>query len=113
MSEAPLPQKNRRLTRRKPPKGRVAVGCYRGSWDMGENLGVSMLDVSESGVRLLVKDPLAVGLEVLVILEGSTNVRPLKRLGKVIWTIPAPEGNHCIGISFHKRVEYRELVNLT
>ncbi len=80
---------------------------------MGRDLGLSILDLSERGVRLMVKEDLVVGLEVVVVLEGSTNARPVKRTGKVVWSLAAATGNHCVGISFQKRIEHRDFLILT
>src|SRR5256885_2178544 len=51
-------RKNRRANPRRAPKGSTRVTCRRGSLGLGPNLALSLLDVSETGARLLVKEPL-------------------------------------------------------
>ena len=38
-------------------RGRIRISCYKGTLDLGANLAMSLLDVSESGIRLLLKAP--------------------------------------------------------
>src|SRR5205807_5017007 len=49
---------NHRRTRRRRPKNHTKVTCHKGPFGLGPNVAVSMLDVSEAGIRLVVKVPL-------------------------------------------------------
>ena len=99
MSE-PSFTKNQRRSRRSAPWGKVRVTCQRGAVGLGPNLALGLLDVSETGVRLRVKDSLRPGRVVALGLEGPSNSRPLTRLGTIIWSVPSTDGSHCVGISF-------------
>lgn len=113
MSEA-IPRKaNGRGSLRRKPRGKIKIVCQRGSLDLGANLAQSILDISETGVRLVLREPLRCGQEVSITLEGIGGSRPVKRLGKVVWSVPSADGNHCTGINLEKRLEYRQFLELT
>jgi hypothetical protein len=95
------------------PKGGTRVTCRRGVLDMGPNLAVSLLGLSEAGARLAVCEALPLGREVSVGLAGPAHRRPVVRIGKVVWSAPAPDGTQHAGVAFHERLPYRELVELS
>lgn len=109
----PNPQKNRRGNPRRNARAKVKVGCYKGSMDMGPNLGVSLLDVSESGVRLIVKTALPGKQEVLITLEGRGHNRPIKLPGVVVWCQALEGGNCALGVRLDKFLDYRDLLEVT
>ncbi len=113
MSDSQQSRNNLRRSKRKAAKGRVRASCYRGPWEMGTNLALSVLDLSETGVRLLLKEAVTVGQEVSIILESPTNARSVKRTGTVAWSASTADGKPTAGINFHKVVEYRDLLELT
>lgn len=80
---------------------------------MGPNLALSVLDISETGIRLILREPLRGRQEVCITLEGVGGARPLKRVGRVMWSVPSTDGNHCAGINFEKRLDYRQFLELT
>ena len=110
MTEPNPPGRNRRLNRRRPAKHRVKVVCRANAMDLGPNLALAVLDVSETGMRLMVKDLLRPGREVSVSLEGQSIRRPLLRVADVAWCVPAADGAYCLGVSFQKRLSYRDFV---
>jgi hypothetical protein len=113
MSEASSAQRNRRLSQRRQPKVRVKLACRKGGLDLGLNIATALLDVSESGARLLLKEGLAAGNEVSVSLEGPNHRRPVLRLGHVVWCVPAADGAYCVGVNFQKSLPYKDLYYLT
>lgn len=109
----PAPQ-NRRAFQRRRPRGKLKVLCYKGTHDLGENLALSVADVSESGVRLHVKIELPKGQDVLLLLEGREHTRPLKTAGRVVWCRPLPEENKFhIGVQLTNYLHYRDLLKMT
>ena len=66
---ADSPRPDHRLCRRRPARGRVRVVCQKGAMGLGVNLAVALLDVSESGARLILSGPLQRGQEVSLTLE--------------------------------------------
>ena len=112
MSE-PKPASNRRRSIRRRPRGKVRVCCYKGSFDLGHNLAVSLLDLSDIGARLIVKAELKPGQEVFLIVEVPHYIHPVRLPATVVWCRPESEGTFCIGADFQKRMEYLDLQNLT
>jgi hypothetical protein len=106
-------QKNRRLNWRRPPNGLIGVVCQKGSLGLGLNLALSLVDLSEDGACLLVKEALNLGEEVCLNLEAPGNRRPVRCLGQVVWVQPRSEGVYSVGIRFEKRVAYADLLHLT
>jgi hypothetical protein len=106
------PVKNRRVFARRVPKRKSKICCYKGALDLGPNLALTLLDISESGIRLVLKSPLDPGQEVNVTFEGIAHKRPLKCNGRVIWCIGAQDGSHCVGIRLDKYLPYQEIARL-
>jgi hypothetical protein len=104
--------RNRRLSPRRLPKVRVRVVCRKGCFDLGQNVAVSLLDVSEEGARLVLKELLPVKQEVTVGLQGPNHRTPVSRVGTIVWSVPTAESGYCVGISFQKRLPYCDLLNL-
>jgi hypothetical protein len=104
---------NRRGSRRFPPRGRVKVTCRKGSLDLGPNLGVALLDASETGARLVLSVGLVFGQEVFLTLDSPTGGRPPRRLGTIVWTVAAADGTFLTGVQFAKPLRYTELSHVT
>jgi hypothetical protein len=105
-------QKNRRIFARRLPKRKARICCYKGALDLGTNLAVSLLDISESGVRLIIKSALDAGQEVNLTFEGIAHQRPLKSTGRIVWCVPTQDGNCCVGIKLDKYLPYQEIARL-
>jgi len=107
----PTPQNRRRCRRLLPKNGTRAI-CLRGSLGLGNNLAISVLDLSEEGVRLLLKEPMVVGQELEINLESINHRRPLKILGNVAWAVPTADGTCCVGVRFQRSLRYAEVTQL-
>ena len=90
-------------------KGTTKVVCTRGWLGLGTNLAVSILDVSTTGVRLVVKSALEKGQQIEVSLAAPLAPRCLKGQAKVAWALALADGNYCVGAQFERRLSYREL----
>jgi hypothetical protein len=98
---------DRRASRRRPPRDWVRIECRKGAHGLGRNIGKQFLDLSETGVRLLVSAELQVGDEAEIILTGVGSLnKPLKRVGKVIWAFKTDEDLYCVGLRFAKPLAY-------
>jgi hypothetical protein len=113
VSEPEPKKKNRRLFPRRSAIPKVKVTCRTNVLDMGPNVAVAVLDVSETGVRLLVNVPLQVGQEVLLGMEGAAHPRPVMRQGKVVWCVQVTEGGHCAGIRLEKDLKGEDVEKVT
>jgi PilZ domain len=110
----PAPKvKNRRIYLRRNAKASTKATCRKGTLDLGPNLALGVLDLSETGVRLRLRQPLDAKQEVAVTLEGANHHRPLRIVGRVAWCVATAAGEHLAGIAFDKRLPYVELFKLT
>src|SRR5262249_8490810 len=104
---------DRRASRRRPPRGSIRIECRKGAYGLGRNLSKQFLDLSETGVRLLVSAELRPEDEVEVILTGAGSMRPLKRIGRGIWAFKAGEAGYCAGLRFDKPLSYVHVQQLS
>jgi hypothetical protein len=107
------PRTNRRSTPRRKAKVKVKVRCFRGIMEAGPNLAVKILDVSQTGVRLILNAALEREKDVVVILEGPLQLRPFRVTGRVTWSVPAEDGTHCTGIRLDRYFTYQDLQYLS
>ena len=103
---------NLRRARRQIAKGSTKARAFRNWLGLGPNIGVRVLDISETGVRLVVSEEMALGREFELELEGPGS-RPLKMLANVVWCIKTENGGYCIGACFQKVLPYATLGALT
>jgi hypothetical protein len=106
------PVRNKRLTRRRPPKRTTRALLYGSAIGVGANLAVSVLDLSETGIRLVIKSEMKVGQQVQVELESSSR-RLVKVQATLIWILPTIDGNFCAGFQFDKTIEWGSILSLT
>jgi hypothetical protein len=112
MTQTAAALRNRRLSRRKLPKGGLKVLCQKGSWGLGPNLALAVLDVSEAGIRLVLKAPLEHGQEISVTLSTPGRCRPLHALARTVWSVETADGAYCVGASFERRLSYADVIGL-
>jgi hypothetical protein len=106
MTPLAAPAANRRSSTRRKPKASTKVQCIANPMGLGPNVAVSVLDVSETGIRLVLKSALAVGQEIEIGLEGAADRKPTKVGARVIWCAALADGNFCTGARFHKPLPY-------
>jgi hypothetical protein len=104
-------QSNRRRSQRRKPRSSVRLQCRKGSQGFGPNLAAGALDLSESGVRLIVTQALDDMAEVEVVIDGYGMNRPIKRVANVRWQVKMDNGQFCTGVEFQKRIDYRDWQN--
>lgn len=100
--------KNRRRSVRRAARNSVKAECRKGAYGLGADLAVQLLDLSDSGIRLIIKQALDIRAEVEIIIGGYGMRQPLKRLGNVRWLIALEGGLFGVGIEFQKHLPYRE-----
>lgn len=103
---------NRRRAARRKPRGYVKLECRKGAIGLGTNVATTLLDVSETGARLIVAQELAIQQEVEVVLSGHGIRQLIRRLSRVRWQVKLEDGKFCIGVEFEKRLDYRDWQNL-
>jgi hypothetical protein len=80
--------------------------------DLGHNIALGVLNISQTGVRILVNCDLPVRQEVTLTMESYDRPRPLRILGDVIWCRPDGERWE-VGIQLQKRLDFRDFLKLT
>lgn len=106
MSDQSPATPNRRRARRRAPKRSTKIFCYKGPLGLGPNLALAILDLSETGVRAVLKEPLPQKQEVEINLDSLNHRRPLKVMGDVVWCVAAADGTWCVGIQFQRALGY-------
>jgi PilZ domain len=113
MSEPVPALPNRRRSRRQPAKITTKIFCTKNTMGLGHNVAQSILDLSETGIRLQVKEPLRKDLEVEINLDNLNHPRPLKIRGKIVWSVAGADGTCYIGVQFDKPIRYVNVTMLT
>jgi hypothetical protein len=109
--QPPAPRRNLRRCRRQAPKGSAKAQAYRNALGVGSNIATAILDVSETGARLLLKEQLRNGQELEVNFE-TMGARPIKTIAVVVWTVAAADGRFVTGVRFDRALRYTELITL-
>jgi PilZ domain-containing protein len=99
---------NRRSGLRRPLQSSIRVECRKGSTGLGPNLTQAFLDLSQSGIRLVVRSPFRKGEEAEVLIVGN-GIHPLKRIADVAWSVPTEDGYYVVGLHFHRALSYAEV----
>jgi hypothetical protein len=102
----PVRRQNRRASRRLAPKAQLRVECRKSVVGLGMNIAGSVLDVSETGIRLIVKAPLEKNKDVEIILTGASYVAPIKRVARVVWVLPTENDCYAAGLNFSPALDY-------
>src|SRR5262245_33051838 len=102
-------QSNRRLARRFLTSGTARVECRKGTMGLGPNLAVSAIDMSEIGIRLLLRTALEKGTEVELLFSGVGLAKPVKSFARVTRCSAQDDGTYQVGFQFERRLRYQEL----
>jgi hypothetical protein len=98
-------------------RGAAAPGCQvicrKGLLDLGIDYALGLVDVSATGARLLVSEPLARWEVLSLAFLGPNPRRPLKRTGTVRWCASTGQGAHCVGVALDRRLADYDLRLLT
>jgi PilZ domain len=101
--------RNRRLNRRQLPKGSTKASCYKGLFGLGRDIAVAVLDISQYGAQLVVKEALGPGQPIEVGLEGLGRQKPIRLPAVVIWCMEGADGNHLVGARFERSLSYADM----
>lgn len=103
---------NRRAFTRRLTSGKVKVTCHRSGTQPSDDLAVSLGDVSESGLRLLVRETLQKWQEVTIGLTGQDEQRPMQVTGTIVWSEPA-DGGYLVGVHLAKPLPLSAIQKVT
>jgi hypothetical protein len=71
-----------------------------------------LLDVSETGVRLIVGQEFPPASEIEISMTGHGLKGTVKRLANIRWQLKLDNGKFCIGAEFQKRIAYNDWQNI-
>ena len=103
---------NRRRSQRRRPRNSAKIECRKGAFGMGPNLATGALDISDTGARLIVRQPMELAAEVEIVINAYGINKPIKRMAYIRWQLELAGGGYCIGAEFQKRLDYRDWQNL-
>jgi hypothetical protein len=109
--QAPGSSRKSRFLLRHRSRGKVE--CRRGAAGSSNNIGKSLIDVSEQGARLVVKEAIDNGRIVELRMYGKGDNRPVIVLGKVVRCEPTADGSFSLGVRFDRHIPYADLRRLT
>ena len=99
-------QQNRRRLRRASARSHVKLQCRKGALGLGPNLASRVLDISDSGARLIVTQELKLSAEVEISIDGHGMKGMIRRLGIIRWQVKLETGQFCVGVEFHKCLDH-------
>jgi hypothetical protein len=99
---------NRRKSPRRKVRATVKLECRKGTYGFGSNITQTVLDLSDTGVRLVVNQELTLLGEMEVLITSYGMRESIKRIAIVRWQVKLENGSFCVGIEFEKRLQYRD-----
>src|SRR5215213_4227836 len=99
------PEKNRRGSLRKRPRGWVRLEC-RGRSGIGPNIAHTLWDISQTGVCLVTMSPVAPGEVLEVRISSNSSASNIVTSGTVVWVDPLDESQFTIGLRFNESLSY-------
>lgn len=109
----PDTERNRRTSRRRPPRSGVKVSVRAGTMGLGPDLAAGVIDVSEDGLCVRLKAPLPIKTEAEVSFEKVGSGRPIKVLAEVRWCVTDPDGGVRAGLQLRHRLPFAQLMDFT
>lgn len=102
---------NRRNSKRMPARTSVTIEVRKGAMGLGANIAAQFLDISEGGVRVVLKSDLPKQTEVEITLTGHGIRKPIKRIAVVCWSVKLDSGQFAMGFNFDKRIPFQDVTN--
>jgi PilZ domain len=113
MPESTPKKSNKRLSRRNPARGTTRLRVYRNTLGLGPNIAATLLDLSETGLRVILKEAATVGQQVEVNLESAGTGLAVRIHAGVVWVVPSVDGTFVAGLRLTKSLAYRDFMALT
>ena len=73
----------------------------------------ALVDISEAGLRLLIKEPLGLGTQVALTIQRINHMVPIHCTGTVCWSLERDNGNCSVGVALDNRLDKETLARLT
>jgi hypothetical protein len=88
------------------------IECRKGPLGLGPNLAEAALDLCDSEARLLLKEAVAKGEEVELLIHGG-GPAVQRRLGRVQSAAPLDDGHYVVRVALEESLSYSEVQRLT
>jgi PilZ domain len=111
MPESARSSRERRGGPRHKPRGRIRVSCHADP--LGPNVARALVDLSEVGLRLLIKEPLVLGTHVALTIQRINHMVPVHCTGIVRWSLERDDGSCSVGVELHNRLDKESFARLT
>jgi hypothetical protein len=111
MPESGRSTRDRRRGSRRKPRGRIRVSCHADP--LGPNVARALVDLSEVGLRLLIKEPLGLGTHVALTIQRINHMVPIHCTGTVRWLLERDNGSCSVGVELDKRLDKEAFARLT
>jgi hypothetical protein len=108
----PTPRTEQRLTRRRQARPGARVEYRRGLLGLGRDLAMALVDVSEDGLRLRLREQVKPGDEAELLISRPGGGKVMKAEAEVRWCSAAGDGTFLTGVRLRRRLAYRELTDL-
>jgi hypothetical protein len=104
--------RTQRRRHRRTARGGTRIECLRGTMGLGRNLAVSLINVSEIGACLVLREELNAGQEVEVHFVAASGGRT-KLVAVVVWVSPASNTTYTTGLQFRTPLSYSLLQDVS
>lgn len=108
----PSRKPNRRSSVRRPLRSDIRIECRKGAMGLGPNLTQSAVDLSQTGICLVVSASMSRGEEAEVVITGNGRAA-IKRGAEVAWSLPQEAGYYFVGLRFRPELSYYEVQQVT
>jgi hypothetical protein len=98
---------------RKAVTRKVDLAVRSGVSGLGPDLGAGLVDMTQDGLGILLKEPVPVGTDVTIDLSLPGMDKPLRVLAEVRWCRPRGDGTFRAGVRLQRRLSNPTLTNLT
>lgn len=101
----------RRSNKRQPARSSVLIEVRKGRRNLGPNLAIHLLDLSEAGAGVFMKGELQENDEVEIRLSISGVRTSIKRIAKVRWVTKLETGYFIVGLHFETQIPSADVSN--
>ena len=101
--------RNGRRSIRRPPRQSTRGAGYGGKMGLCPNIATHILDISETGARLRVRERCVKGQEIELHLTSVSHRKPIRITADVIWCNEAADGEIYVGVQFRRNLPFRDV----
>ena len=104
---------NRRKSNRKTIRSQVKVECRQSPFGVGNVLPAQLLNISEGGLCLALREGLAPKEVVELQILALSQTKAIVCLATVCWLVPLDNGDICVGLVFQNKLSLAEVLQIS